>query len=128
MNQAPQPNFESSAWWSKRRLKYNKGLVIAGIVAFFLYVILASLLIEPYDRDFEITLFTTAFQGFGYLIMIGIANLFYFLGPFIDKQFNKEGNELFRSRLYNLGYCFSVSLPFLIPVIIVIQYFTIYAK
>ena len=56
----------SKQWWAGRRLKYNKGLVIAGITAFILYVILGSTLIMPYDEDFEITLFTTVFQGVGY--------------------------------------------------------------
>jgi hypothetical protein len=63
----------SKQWWASRRLRYNKGLVIAGLLAFLLYAILDSLLIED---DFEITLFTIAFQGIGYLFMIGVANIF----------------------------------------------------
>ena len=114
-------------WWAKRRFKYNKGLVIAGISAFVLYAILASLLIAPYDEDFEITLFTIAFQGIGYLFMIGLANLFYYLGPLIDLLINKSDSDKFRSNLYRLGYWFSFGLPFLIPVIIVVQYFVLYA-
>lgn len=112
----------SKQWWASRRLKYNKGLVIAGITAFILYVILGSTLISPYDNDFEITLFTTAFQGFGYLFMMLIANLFYNLGHIADKMFNKENDERFRKRLFNLGYWFSFGLPFLIPTMIVIMY------
>ena len=109
-------------WWASRRLKYNKGLVIAGITAFILYVILGSTLIMPYDEDFEITLFTTVFQGVGYLFMILIANLFYNLGHITDNMFNKGNNEQFRKRLFNFGYWFSFGLPFLIPLMIVIMY------
>lgn len=112
----------SKQWWASRRLKYNKGLVIAGITAFILYVILGSTLIAPYDNDFEITLFTTAFQGFGYLLMMFIANLFYNLGHIADKMFNKDNDEQFRKRLFNFGCWFSFGLPFLIPTMIVVMY------
>jgi hypothetical protein len=115
-------------WWAQKRLKYNIGLILAGIIAFLLYAILGSILIVPHDPDFEITLFTIAFQGFGYFIMILIANLFYYLGPLTDRLINKDNSEKFRKNLYNLGFCFSVGLPFLIPIIIVIQYFLLYAK
>jgi len=112
----------SREWWASRRLKYNTGLVIAGITAFFLYVILGSTLIMPHDSEFEITLFTIVFQGIGYLFMILIANLFYNLGHIADNMFNKNDDERFRRRLFNLGYWFSFGLPFLIPIIIVIMY------
>lgn len=112
----------SKQWWESRRLKYNKGLVIAGITAFILYVILGSTLIMPYDEDFEITLFTTVFQGFGYLFMMLIANLFYNLGHVADKMFNKDNDEQFRKHLFDFGYWFSFGFPFLIPIIIVIMY------
>jgi hypothetical protein len=115
-------------WWASRRWKYNKGLIIAGIAAFLLYAILGGILIEPYDNDFEVTLFTIGFQGIAYLFMMGIANLFYFLGPVLDKALNKDNTDKFRISLFNTGYWFSVALPFLIPIMIIIQYFTVYRK
>src|SRR5688572_26351779 len=111
-----------SLWWSKRRKRYNVGLILAGITAFLLSTILASYLIAPYVDDFEISLFTILFQATGYLFMMGIANLLYFLGPAFDRIFNKEDSERFRIRLFNLGYWFSIGLPLIIPVIIVIEY------
>ncbi len=114
-------------WWAKRRLKYNIGLVIAGFTAFVSYAILGELLIAPYDNGFEITLFTTIFQGFGYLIMMLFANLFYYLGYFVDINFNKTDSVRFREKLYKLGFCFSVGLPFLIPILIVVMYFIRFA-
>ncbi|MFN0292612.1 hypothetical protein [Pedobacter helvus] len=112
----------SKQWWSSRRLKYNKGLVIAGITAFILYAVLGEILIMPYDSEFEITLFTIAFQGIGYLFMMLIANLFYNLGHIADNMFNKDNSEQFRKLLFNFGYWFSFGLPFLIPTMIVIMY------
>ena len=116
------PALSRSTFWKSSRRKYNIGLIIAGITAFILYAILASILIEPYEKDFEITLFTIGFQGFGYLVMMGFANLFYFLGPFTDKYFNKSDSPDFRKRLYNLGFGFSVCLPFSVPLLVVIFY------
>ena len=110
----------SRQWWASRRLKYNKGLVIAGLLAFLLYAIVGSLLIPP--RDFEITLFTIFFQGIGYLCMMGVANIFYGLGSFVEKLYNKNNDERLRQQLFNLGYWFSFALPFSIPLLIAVLY------
>lgn len=125
----PTTNLDASAkWWADRRLKYNKGLIAAGVSAFLLYAILGSMLIAPHVNDFEITLFTIFFQGIGYLIMMGIANIFYGLGPLLDELYNISNDERFRQRLFNFGYWFSFALPFSIPVFIVITYFLNYAN
>lgn len=121
-----EPEVDSKQWWANKRLKYNIGLIIAGWSAFALYAFLGSWLIAPHDDEFEITLFTTLFQGLGYLFMMGIANLFYGLGNYVDREFNKTNNERFRKRLYNLGFWFSVALPFSVPALIVIQYLLVY--
>jgi len=105
-------------WWQKRRLRYNVSLATAGIVAFIFYVIFGELLV----LDFEITLFTIGFQAIGYLFMMLIANMFYFLGPMIDKFFNKQNKPGFRSTLFLAGCIFSCALPFSIPILIIILY------
>jgi hypothetical protein len=108
-------------WWLSHRLKYNKGLVIAGFTAFIAYCIVGELLIARHE-EFEVTIFTTAFQGVGYLIMMCMANIFYSFGYVIDYFFNKENDEAFRYNLFNLGYWFSFCLPFLIPVILIFEF------
>ena len=113
----------SKQWWAKRRLNYNKGLLISGVIAFLTYAILGGLLIAPHDSSFEVTLFTTIFQGLGYLVMMLVANIFYNLGQFVDTNFNDQDSDAFRKRLYHLGFWFSVALPFLIPALIVFEYF-----
>ena len=120
------PQTPRQQWWAIRRLKYIKGLVIAGLLAFLLYALLGSLLIAPHLEDFEITLFTILFQGIGYLFMIGVANIFYGLGPLVDRLYNKDGSEEFRQKLFNVGYWFSFALPFSIPLLIVVFYFINY--
>ncbi len=124
----PLVHSEQKQWWESRRRKYNKALVLAGITAFILYAILGEFLLMPYVHNYEITLFTIFFQGVGYLIMMGIANVFYGLGSFVDKHFNKGNSEQFRTRLYNFGFWFSVALPFLIPTLVVVEYFVLYRK
>ncbi|MBW3522930.1 hypothetical protein [Chryseobacterium sp. NKUCC03_KSP] len=110
-------------WWIERRLNYNIGLIISGFIAFILYVFVGVNFIMPYDDEFDITLFTIAFQGIGYLIMIVFANLFYSLGVTEDLNHNKENTDDFRKNLFNLGFWFSVSLPFLAPLWLLISYF-----
>jgi hypothetical protein len=116
-------NSQIRKWWSERRLLYNFGLVVSGITAFILYVILGETLIMPRDPEFEITFSTIFFQGIGYLVMMVFANLFYFLGAKHDIYFNKENSHKFRINLFNLGFWFSVSLPFTVPLMIVISSF-----
>lgn len=110
-------------WWIERRLNYNIGLIISGFIAFILYVFVGVNFIMPYDDEFDITLFTIAFQGIGYLIMIVFANLFYSLGVTEDLNHNKENTDDFRKNLFNLGFWFSVSLTFLAPLWLLISYF-----
>jgi len=115
-------------WWANRRKKYNVGLIIAGVAAFICYAILAEYLILPYDKEYEISLFTIFTQGIGYLFMMLIANLFYNLGYWTDKYFNKNNSKIFRQRLFNFGYWFSFGLPFLVPLLTIVIYFVEYKK
>jgi hypothetical protein len=108
-------------WWQNRRVKYNKGLILAGFSAFLIYCIVGEIFVAPYE-EFEVTVFTTAFQGVGYLIMMGIANVFYTLGFLFDHSFNKRNDEYFRERLFWFGYWLSVALPFSIPLLVVITH------
>ena len=73
---------DTRSWWENRRLRYNFGLVIAGVLAFVCYVLVVDRGISIGTMpDAEITLFTTAFHGIGYLFMMAIANVCYFAGP-----------------------------------------------
>jgi len=105
------------AWWSARRLRYNIGLVVAGILAFIAYAVIGSTLL-PVDADFEVTLFTILFQGVGYLVMIAVANVCYFLGPLSERFVRPTDPERYRRICYRLGFWFSVLLPFSIPTLL----------
>lgn len=123
-----QKQISNKDWWNHKRKRYNVGLVLAGISAFILYAILGSILIAPHDvLGFEITIFTIFFQGIGYLLFMLLANVFYTLGIALEEILNKKNNPVLRKRLYNLGFWFSISLPFLAPVMIVVEYIINYA-
>jgi hypothetical protein len=110
------------AWWEARRLRYNVGLVVAGILAFVCYVLVCfTLLPRVLDpSEIEVTLPTTLFQGVAYLIIMGIANVCYFLGPLSERVVRPRDVERYRRICYLLGFWFSVMLPFSIPVLLTI--------
>src|SRR4051812_12447266 len=107
------PRVSAKEWWSRRRRQYNVILVKAGLSAFVCYVAVvfwgSSNGAIP---DADIDLFTTIFQGVGYLFMMGVANLFYSLGPFSERIINPIDVEKYRRITFGLGFWFSVLLPF----------------
>jgi hypothetical protein len=105
----------TSEWWAKYRFRYNIGFVVAGIVAFVLY---AAVIFNFEERipGADITIFTTAFQGVCYLLAMGVANIFYYLGPVSERIFKPKNIFIYRVITFNLGFYFSVLLPFSIPV------------
>ena len=103
----------SKKWWWDKRCKYNKGLIIAGFIAFMFYCILGPIIITPHE-EFEETIFTMFFQGIVYLVIVGVANFFYTLGWVVDVLYNRGNNQRFRERLFALGYWFSFAPPILL--------------
>jgi len=86
-------------------------------LAFVAYVTVCVTLL-PKDADVEITIFTTLFQGIGYLFMIGVANVCYFIGPLSERFVRPAEPERYRHICYRLGFWFSVLLPFTIPALL----------
>jgi len=114
------PNIEDARrWWGRRRLRCNIGLIVAGGLAFACYVAIVDRRIGNGSMpDAEITLFTTAFQGIGYLFMMGIANLCYFAGPLSEGVVKPKNVLRYRRVMFWTGFCFSVLLPFSIPALV----------
>jgi hypothetical protein len=104
----------SKTWWRSHRLSYNLCLVGAGISAFLIHCAIIWTRCPPVD-EFEITAFTVAFQAAGYLIAMGLSNVFYFLGPWSEGLLHPKNTRRFRSIVFGLGVAFSVALPFLVP-------------
>ena len=111
----------SLAWWGARRLRYNIGLAVSGILAFICYATVCWTLLPRVLDPSEIpsvTAFTTLFQGIGYLLMMGVANLFYNLGPLSERVVRPANVDRYRTNCYRLGFWFSVLLPFSIPALL----------
>ena len=107
-------------WWQARMLKYNLALVVAGVLAFALYVLVGFSLL-PDEAHFEITLFTFVLQAIGYLVMMVVANACYLLGPIIECLVRPRDVDHFRRTCFKLGYWFSFCLPFSIPALLAVQ-------
>ena len=105
-------------WWRSRRWHYNRGLIVAGLLAFMCYVTVAWTAVYRVHPGVEVTVFTTAFQAIAYLVAVGVANIFYFLGPLSECIVRPRDPVYFRTVTYSLGYWFSVLLPFAIPAVL----------
>lgn len=122
----------TSQWWASQRFRYNVGLAVAGITAFLLYAaifamtagrIRADSIRQGGDgTDVEITALTTIVQGIGYLFMMGVANLFYYLGPISERIVRPRHTSRYRRITFRLGFWFSVALPFSIPLLLFLRY------
>jgi hypothetical protein len=104
----------TEAWWASRRLRYNIGLLVAGLLGFVFYVVATDRCIAlRAPGDWEITIFTTVFQGFAYLMMVVVANLLYHLGAWSERVIRPANPVRYRTTIFGLGFCFSVLLPVL---------------
>ena len=106
-------------WWGARRFRYNVGLIVAGLLAFVAYVTVGVTLL-PADADFDFSPFIVP-QGVGYLVMMGVANICYFLGPLSEWMIHPADPERYRCICYQLGFWFSVLLPFSIPALLAVS-------
>jgi hypothetical protein len=101
-------------WWRRQRLRYNVALLLAGAVAFAVYVGVVEQRSSTCP-GFETTAFTTAIQGVGFLIAVGTANLFYNLGQWSETRLSPRNVRRYRRRVFGAGLAFSVALPFCAP-------------
>jgi hypothetical protein len=106
-------------WWAAHRLRYNIGLIVAGVLAFACYGAVVEWCIRiKAPGEFEITIITTLFQGVGYLFMIAVANVCYFLGPLSERIVRPKNISKYRIGAFRLGFWFSVLLPFMVPALV----------
>jgi len=110
-------SLDSVSWWASRRWRYNRALIIAGIGAFACYAMAFQIRCIDVPGT-EISGFTIAFQAIGYLVAMGLANLCFNLGHWSEALLRPSNPLRYRRLTYQLGLCFSVGLPFVIPTVI----------
>ncbi|MGB6483552.1 MAG: hypothetical protein WBE86_08715 [Candidatus Acidiferrales bacterium] len=100
-------------WWSDHRLRYNAGLLVACAIGFFLYDVAVSRCIAlKVSGDWEISGFTLFGQVVFYAVMVGLANVFYWLGPWSERLLRPREVAQYRKITFQFGFWFSVLLPF----------------
>jgi hypothetical protein len=113
------PQVSAKEWWGRRRLRYNIGLIVAGPVAFGVQIAVVSWGISigaiPPFSDPDAMVFTIILDGTGYLLMMAVANVCYFLGRWLEGIIQPSDHDRFRRITFRLGFWFSVLLPFSIP-------------
>ena len=104
------------SWWEARRLRYNIGLAIAGWSAWGLFAI-EMLMFRPLAEDSTVILSPAIIlgQGLVWLVIMGVANLLYLLGPFSEMVLRPSEPEAYRRRMFGLGFWGSMAVPFLFP-------------
>jgi uncharacterized membrane protein len=100
------------AWWQERRLGYNIALAAAGMAAYLLSVGLHYVFGDPVWAVWQDALGFTLFLGTAYLVLMGVANICYLIGPFGEAWLKPADVEGFRRTAYRMGLWGSVALPF----------------
>ena len=114
------PAESAAEWWGARRRRYNLALLAAGAVAFVCYVsVVWTRCAGVLGAD--VTVFTTLFQGIGYLLAMGLANLCYYLGPGLERFVAPAHRATYRRWAFRAGLYFSVALPFIVPLVLLVR-------
>jgi hypothetical protein len=114
---------EALTWWEHRRLRYNIGLVMGGLLAFVGYVgVVDGDISTNASPCTKITLFATVFQGIGFLGMVAVASVCYLAGPLCESIIKPLNIDRFRRVTFQIGFWFSVLLPSAIPVVVASSY------
>ena len=89
-------------WWQQRRFRYNRDVLLVGIVSWILVLVAGSAAVKP-GEDFE----EPIMMIFGPVLYAIFANLAYTAGPLYDMAFYQASP---RKTLFKLGYIFSLVL------------------
>ena len=110
----------SPDWWESRRGKFNWYMIFAGVFAFLLYTFfLPYFFVSMPNFELRSNFFTFALPIMTYLVYIGVANVFYNLGPLVESLRNPKKPQRFR-RNWFFALC---SLFSLLPQLFVLSIF-----
>ncbi len=93
-------------WWAGERKRYNIGILLSSLFVCIIYY-------WKVQRLLEFNLYIFIFIG----LMIGIANVYYFLGYIIERLAKPSAPQTFRKITFNILYWFSI-LVSLLPLLL----------
>jgi hypothetical protein len=108
---------DSWVWWQARRLRYNLVLAAGGWIAYALVVWLNYAFGHPVWKDWRGGLGMTLFLGTGFLVVMGLANVAYLLGPAVEGWAKPADVNRYRRNAYAMGLWGSFAVPFVFPLV-----------
>jgi hypothetical protein len=105
------------SWWQARRLRYNLTLGAGGWIAYGAAVGLNYAFHHPVWRDWRGGLGMTIFLGTGFLVVMGIANVCYLLGPAVEGWVKPADVDRYRKTAYGMGLWGSLAAPAIFPLV-----------
>jgi hypothetical protein len=108
---------DSWKWWQSRRLRYNISLAATGWAAYGATLAIFMIDGRPMWRDWQGGLSMTLFLGVLFLVLMGVANVCYLIGPALEAWLKPADPGVLGKSAYALGLWGSVALPFAFPAI-----------
>lgn len=104
-------------WWQARRLSYNLALGGSGLLAYALSVTTSFAFGQTVWSTAGEAVGQTLFLGALFLVVMGVANLAYLLGPTGEAMLRPRDVGAYRRNAFAMGFWGSVALPFLVPLV-----------
>jgi hypothetical protein len=105
------------SWWQARRLRYNLTLAAAGWIAYFAAVALNYAFGHAVWADPRGAIGVTLFMGTWFLVVMGIANVCYLLGPAVEAWVRPADLGRYRRTAFAMGLWGSFAVPFVFPLV-----------
>ena len=103
---------KSQEWWEQQRSKFNWSLLIAGVVAFILNSFLLPLVVADMPQfGWGRNLFLLLLQLLTYLIYIGVANVFFSIGPLVENVIQLNDINRYRNICFKILQATFVLIP-----------------
>lgn len=116
----PNQNELTQGWWESKRPLFNQCLVVAGLCAFLCYHLLSKTDAGGFRID-DPSAYFFLLQVITYLIYMGVANLFFNLGPILETGYQMEDPTLYRkSALHRM-----IAIAMLLPLMTAIAFYLI---
>ncbi len=108
---------DSWSWWQARRLRYNLILAAGGWAGYALAVGLNYAFGHPVWKSWQGGLGMTLFLGTVYLVVMGVANVCYLLGPAVEAWVRPADIDRYRRTAYAMGCWGSLAVPAIFPLV-----------